>query len=55
MTIENLKNLIEDLPDDMDIVIGWAFHDVLNAEVKTIKMNGKPITAFQLVDDLDDL
>ena len=51
--VKDLKLRLQNIPDDMDVVVGWQFENVLQADVKTIRINGTPITAFQLISDPD--
>lgn len=53
MKIKELKKVIKNLPDKMDVVYGWQFNDVLHASVETQKINGKSVTALRIIDDPD--
>lgn len=39
----------------MDVVIGLWFEPVISADIKNMGINGKIVTAFQLISDIEDM
>lgn len=54
LTVGKLKELLKDVPDNMEVVLGWQFASVKQAQVKTITINGAKKTGFELSRDEDD-
>lgn len=51
MNVKELKQLIEDAPDEMEVVIGWQLHSIESAQVQATRLNGRPVTNFQIMPD----